>query len=165
MEIGFRGFLVHRQLEGEAPSRELRPGSVQLTTDPIRSTTDGLYRYLDSSAPPRSRLEYFLEAIDDDGHSELFGPIPVTTGEAFSVPAWPNPFRDSVNLGQTHGDPIDIDVYDASGRLVRSLASPGGREPLIWDGRATDGEEVPTGVYFARPQSGVGETVRLIRLK
>ena len=165
LEIGFRGFHIHRQLSDEEPSRGLHPGAVQLTLDPLEARADGTYRYLDRSAPPSSRLEYFLQAIDENGQTELFGPIPVATLAGTSASAWPNPFRDTVNLAHSTGDPIDIDLYDASGRLIRTLPPSAGDDPLIWDGRDEDDHEVPTGIYFARPRGGTREPIRLIRLK
>lgn len=44
-----------------------------------------------------------------------------------------------------------VAVYDVRGRLVKRWRSPAGRGRLLsWDGRATDGRRVGTGVYFVR---------------
>jgi len=60
---------------------------------------------------------------------------------------------------------VEINVYDASGRLVRSLREgtrPAGRHTAEWDGRDTGGAEVASGVYFARLE--VGDQTALGRL-
>jgi hypothetical protein len=52
----------------------------------------------------------------------------------------------------TDGD-LAIGIYDASGRLLRTLATGlvvGGRHEVVWDGVADTGESVASGVYFVR---------------
>ena len=52
---------------------------------------------------------------------------------------------------------VEISVYDASGRLVRSLregARSAGRHTTEWDGRDAGGAEVASGVYFAKLEAG-----------
>ena len=52
----------------------------------------------------------------------------------------------------------DVRVYDASGRLVRTLLAgktrPAGRQGVDWDGRDGSGRTAPSGVYFYRLQAG-----------
>ena len=48
-------------------------------------------------------------------------------------------------------------VYDASGRLVRTLARetlPAGDHTTIWDGRDDRGSRVGAGTYFVRLEAG-----------
>ena len=87
--------------------------------------------------------------------------------------AFPNPFQDrvTIRLPRTAGS---VSVFDAAGRLVRTLASsqsavrdapPGGI--LVWDGTDDAGRELPAGVYFLgsrRPGTGVsGDMTRLLQ--
>jgi flagellar hook assembly protein FlgD len=48
---------------------------------------------------------------------------------------------------------VSVDLYDATGRLVRKLAEcwqkPGIHE-IRWDGRDSRNREMPSGVYFVR---------------
>ena len=66
----------------------------------------------------------------------------------------PNPFKTvvSVKWWVVGKGPINLEVYDASGRLIRNLAkvqSPEHRAyTIIWDGRDENGELLPAGVYF-----------------
>ncbi|MCK4460337.1 MAG: T9SS type A sorting domain-containing protein [candidate division Zixibacteria bacterium] len=69
---------------------------------------------------------------------------------------YPNPFNPSTSVRYTvpRAGPVDLTVYDASGRLVRTLigaaSHDAGRHSVSWDGRDENGVEVATGVYFAR---------------
>jgi hypothetical protein len=72
-------------------------------------------------------------------------------------PPFPNPTRDAVSvplLGSRESivAPMRVAVFDASGRMVRSLPGVPDRIPsdLRWDGRNDRGCEVPAGVYFIR---------------
>lgn len=85
---------------------------------------------------------------------------------------WPNPFG-----GETHIDYISphngeshtIAVYDAAGRVVRTLfvgRRSGGEHRLEWDGRDDSGRKVASGVYFVRvhtANASVGRKLVLLR--
>jgi flagellar hook assembly protein FlgD len=72
----------------------------------------------------------------------------------------PNPIRASASVtieardGQAGATKLEI--YDASGRVVRTLGIGRGSDVLswTWDGRNQDGEPVPAGVYFLRVFGG-----------
>jgi len=74
----------------------------------------------------------------------------------------PNPFNPMTTI--SYGVPQDqegawvrLNVYDAQGRLVRSLVdgpSAAGTRQAIWDGRDDHGRRVQSGVYFYRLQVG-----------
>jgi Secretion system C-terminal sorting domain len=74
--------------------------------------------------------------------------------------AWPNPAPDHVSvlwrlLGETASALV---VYDASGRMIRTLSVDGaGRTE--WDLRDSSGHEVAPGTYFLRLTSGNGDQV------
>ncbi|HTW91747.1 MAG TPA: metallophosphoesterase [bacterium] len=86
-----------------------------------------------------------------------------------SISVSPNPFRTrtAISLQLTAHSPARIAVYDASGRLVRVLASPRPLTPdpwsLIWDGRDQVGAIVPPGVYFVRAADGVRQQIVKVR--
>jgi flagellar hook assembly protein FlgD len=65
------------------------------------------------------------------------------------------------------GEPgaVQVEVYDVSGRRVRSLdlgRLEKGTHAFIWDGLGMRGERVPTGVYWI--QAALGGTARTKRL-
>jgi flagellar hook assembly protein FlgD len=50
-----------------------------------------------------------------------------------------------------------VKVFDASGRLVRTLVDgrlPAGRHAAAWDGTATDGLPCSSGVYLCMLEAG-----------
>ena len=63
----------------------------------------------------------------------------------------------AISLSLSRSAHIDVDVYDPSGRRVRSLLSGRmevGAVELIWDGRDDLGRRVGAGVYFVTARSG-----------
>lgn len=163
-EIDFLGFHLHRQPAGWEPSREPGPRSVRLTAALLEPDAASLYRYLDTQAPRGEPLEYFLEAVDRDGGREFFGPIPALAPITEFPTAWPNPFATSVTFGLPGAGTGALEVFDAAGRHIRTLTAAAASGQFVWDGRDERGDEVPTGIYFARPSSG-GESTRVIRLR
>jgi flagellar hook assembly protein FlgD len=70
----------------------------------------------------------------------------------------PNPFTDQVEIRYHLSEPaaVSILVYDARGRLVRSLEHSGqsdGSGLVVWDGRDNHGREALAGLYFLRVKS------------
>lgn len=84
--------------------------------------------------------------------------------ERLSVSAHPNPFnpRTTLVFGVPGTGPLDLKVYDVSGRLVRTLLSGATfTEPLgtaEWDGRDEIGRRVAAGVYLCRLELGALST-------
>jgi len=82
--------------------------------------------------------------IDVDAES---GPTPPV------VTAYPNPFRQRTTI-QLRGEATDgwIRIFDASGRLRRTLRAPAraASTDVVWDGRDTNGRRLPAGVYTYR---------------
>lgn len=88
------------------------------------------------------------------------GAAPATAlgGDALAF-AYPNPFARTTGLAFTlarRGD-LRVDLYDVSGRRVRTLERAGaaaGEHVLTWDGRDESGRLVPSGVYLAAWKAG-----------
>ena len=69
----------------------------------------------------------------------------------------PNPLRVGAQIEwRGRSGPITIGVYDASGRLLRTIESDAthGGLSIQWDGRTSDGEAIPTGLYLLRIRQG-----------
>jgi hypothetical protein len=66
------------------------------------------------------------------------------------ITSYPNPFNSTVTIVLAGGSYKDgsIDIYDVSGRMVRSIGSSDGR--FVWDGRNEQGENLATGLYLIR---------------
>jgi hypothetical protein len=84
----------------------------------------------------------------------------------------PNPFNPVTTIGYdvpAGGGAVTIEVYDVSGRFVRTLVdgfAGEGVRSVVWDGRDTEGKEVGSGVYFCRMTAGGTEqAVKMTLLK
>jgi hypothetical protein len=86
-----------------------------------------------------------------------------TTGgchiDDFSIACTPNPFVQTVVVSWSAGlhTQAVLQVYDVTGRLVRTLAEssiPGRQLRAMWDGRDETGKEMESGVYFICLKAG-----------
>jgi len=106
----------------------------------------------------------------------LYSPISsVPDREWTPVPAYalaqnsPNPFNPSTRISFTlpQDGPVQLAVYDLSGRLVRTLLSgalPAGDHAAVWDGRDDAGTQAASGVYVYRLQTAEGLLTRKMML-
>jgi hypothetical protein len=83
--------------------------------------------------------------------------------------AVPNPFTGMTDIGFSLPADADVDlsVFDASGRVVRTLANatmPAGSHTVAWDGRDESGVQAPAGIYFYRMQAGQFDAIRKLIL-
>jgi glucose/arabinose dehydrogenase len=109
------------------------------------------------------RIVYVWPAADVAGDE--------TAPVRFSAP-YPSPSRGLVNLEYALSvpGPIELSIWDAQGRYVRTLAkdfaAETGRHRLTWDGRADDGRAMTSGIYWARLTTGgrgFSERIALVR--
>jgi hypothetical protein len=84
----------------------------------------------------------------------------------------PNPFNPTTSIlfdVPAGGAVATLRIYDAGGRLVRTLADgfqAEGPRRVTWDGRNDSGDSVPTGMYFGRLTApGFQETIKMALLK
>ncbi len=67
----------------------------------------------------------------------------------------PNPVSNSATITYTTTQRgfVSLKIYDASGRLVRTLVNGtehAGRKTIRWDGKGNDGQDVAAGIYFCQ---------------
>jgi flagellar hook assembly protein FlgD len=84
---------------------------------------------------------------------------------------YPNPFTDETTVEYSIAEDgnVSLEVFDALGQLVVTLAV-GNREPatytVAWNGRSSNGREVPSGVYVIRLTTPQGTSaVRALKLR
>ncbi|MDZ7362864.1 MAG: T9SS type A sorting domain-containing protein [candidate division KSB1 bacterium] len=89
---------------------------------------------------------------------------------------FPNPLRanatspraqTAIRFSLPHNTPAELSLFDLLGRRVRVLAKanfPAGYNVLFWDGRDTNGAELPSGIYFYRLRAGNFEEMRKLML-
>lgn len=146
---------------------QLAPGGGLAITAPAGFGEDGLGElYIMDRAATTGEVYKILKHPASD-----VGPIPPGPSSLQLGRAMPNPFgvdtRFDVHLAQ--GAPLRVTVHDAAGRLVRTLWSQPATanvQSLFWDGRDSEENLVPSGVYFLRAQSSDAEaTQRVTRLR
>ncbi len=85
--------------------------------------------------------------------------------------ASPNPFYSAASISFELSEPgfTSIEVYDLSGRIVRTLENSElgtGQHSIVWDGKKENGEVVSAGLYLCRIQSGgISETTSMCLLR
>ncbi|MCK5131177.1 MAG: T9SS type A sorting domain-containing protein [Candidatus Sabulitectum sp.] len=89
---------------------------------------------------------------------------PVDT-DPFVLQSSANPFAESVTITvQGAVVPVQLMVYDFSGRIVRTISSSSGNT-FLWDGCDSEGTELPAGTYSIRGTSaGITTTTQLVKL-
>ncbi len=111
---------------------------------------------------------YYFTAASEEGIASS-----VRSETTVTLQASPNPFVSAVTIqlsgcGFALSDSPEICIYDASGRMVNTLAATvtsDGNATLTWDGTAFDGERTAPGIYFAKVETGGRHTVtRMLRL-
>jgi hypothetical protein len=126
---------------------------------------------------------YFYKVAAVDVHDNasvcaLLGPDDVTGADSPRAPAatylaqnFPNPFNPTTRIAFGLKAPavITLRIYDASGRLVRTLvegARPAGHYSELWDGRNVIGKAVASGIYFYRLDAGsFSETRKMVIMR
>lgn len=84
---------------------------------------------------------------------------------------YPNPFNPTTTIRFTVAAPsnVKILIFDSLGRHINTLlneAMTAGDYQVVWNGRNTGGQSVPSGVYFYRMEAGQAATTRsMILLK
>ncbi len=135
--------------------------------------TDGRgFEYADRGVEPGNAYRYQIGITDADG--EFLSPV-----EEVKVPKMtaslgqntPNPFNPTTLISFTlpARERVTVSVYDASGRLVRTLVDDVrgvGSHDVEWDGRDNAGVTVGSGVYFYRLTAGkYTESRKMVMLK
>ncbi len=93
--------------------------------------------------------EVLSTSIASEAPSSRHSAVPL----AFEL--FPNPFRDStqIEVSSVVYSPVTVQIFDITGRLVRTWHRRAGKITLQWDGTNQTGKEVSNGLYFLRFQS------------
>lgn len=168
-ESDFSYYNVYRDL-----SSGFIPGPGNLVYSPaVPEFFDGAWRW-------DSGYYYKISALDIHGNeSEFasFSPDDLTGAEdevslaTFLAQNYPNPFNPmtSIRFGLEDRMAVTLKIYDAAGRLVRTLVDEtrdAGAYTEAWLGRDDGGRQVSSGVYFYKLNAGNFEqTNKMILLK
>jgi len=121
---------------------------------------------------------YYVTATDFSGNegkpakvNTLSGVNGTPQSYVLSLSNYPNPFnpRTTVKYTVPSRGHVSVRVYDTSGAFVATLFDgerAAGAFSVEWDGRASRGDVVGSGVYFARiEQNGATRTKKMVLLK
>ena len=119
------------------------------------------FSFIDTEWDAGATHWYRVDVCIGTERRELFrtGPIVAPSLSLTLYQNVPNPFNPSTAIRFCLSEPclVILDVYDASGRLVRRLAEGSRKEGMqlvTWDGRDAAGREAGSGIYFARLRAG-----------
>jgi hypothetical protein len=132
--------------------------------------------------PDGTEAHYYLRIRMLDNQSIWTGPVYVTYdaattvaveeprgGASLSLALSPNPAPGRVNVGFAlpRGERVDLAVYDAAGRRVKSLLGgplDAGPHHVQWTGRDDAGAAVAPGIFFVRLQAGEASMAKKVLL-
>ena len=82
---------------------------------------------------------------------------------------YPNPFNGStiISFDLPKEMPVDLDIYDIGGRLVKKLSTgeyPAGTNAITWDGSNNRSEKVSSGIYFFKFTAGNTVSIKQLTL-
>jgi len=104
----------------------------------------------------RANVDFILTNFFGEPYSPPVGAPPAAPLASVVLdPVYPNPFNPQTKIPfeLSQSASVELAIYDAAGRLVRSLVSgvqPAGRQDIRWDGTDDHGQSVASGMYFAR---------------
>ena len=163
-------------LRGETSELDLAQ-SITISLIPgTNSSNESSYEYVDRDVQMDSEYFYWLQSVELDGGSQLFGPTSVTIAEGedpgdtpevdFTTEfkgAFPNPFNPSTTFSYTLGqDGVAMfTMFDLKGRKVGQMSQNGtiGDNTLTWDAK-----DLPSGVYFIRMETADTYQIRKVML-
>lgn len=168
-ETNNRGWNVERSSDGE-------PWHAVSFVDGRGSSTERhTYEFVDATVSTGRSYFYRLRQMDFDGTEEMSNTIMVVHG---SRPATmriagiaPNPFTTvaAINVDIAEAGQLRLQVFDAMGRLVRTLADgdyAAGTHSFSWKGLDASGVAMPNGTYFCRLSTTAGvETQQLMLVR
>jgi hypothetical protein len=154
-------------------SADFVPGPGNLVAAPCDTTLlDGDWRW-------DGGYYYKVSAIDIHGNESGFAVLtpdgvtgtdtPKAPDASYLAQNYPNPFNPAtrIEFGLSAPAHVSLRIYDAAGRLVRSLVNEerrAARYEETWDGRDSNGRSVASGIYFYRLNAGTFEQTKKMAL-
>jgi hypothetical protein len=138
------------------------PGNDNLSADPMFCDPEGGEYTLHEASPCLAGGNACGELMGCFGAACITTGVPIGAGPVVPRlhPNAPNPFtaRTRIDFDLPAGGAVQVGVFDATGRLVRTLLErvelPPGRHGLTWTGHDDFGRRLGAGVYFVRLRTG-----------
>ncbi len=132
------------------------------------------YSFLDVEVINGQFYFYWLEALEYDLTSHLYGPVsllvdyeeePGTTPTLLTtelIGAYPNPFNPAtaIRFSLSEKTEVTIAIYNMLGQRVQTIVSeqfyPEGHHSVVWQGEDLSGKKAASGVYFYKMRTSDG---------
>jgi hypothetical protein len=161
-EIDLLQYNIYRS-DPDDPTMSRSPGEAGAASSYSLLVSTMETTYFDGEWRLYSGFAYLITAVDRNGNESVADTIDtdaITGDDLPDMPLasylsqnYPNPFNPvtMIQFGLRESSNVTLDIYDVSGRLIRTLVS-GPLEPGIynemWDGTDDRGHGVASGVYF-----------------
>jgi len=160
------GFNVYRENDSDTHRIQINP---ELIPGAGTTAESHDYTFSDTDVQAGSIYRYWLEQVDVNGKTELFGPVTVESSpgqpRVLSLMLSPNPVRDSarLELSLPGADVASVSLYDVNGRQIQH----------IWNGTVDETgcriewktDTFSPGTYFIRATSSFGSVSRKVILR
>jgi hypothetical protein len=139
--------------------RQEGDGAFELLFGELRADEADCIDIVDRSVEEGASYRYRLEAAARPDLSMTTEEIQVPIGQVRLYQNYPNPFNPGTKIsftipgGKNAREHVLLVVYDARGARVTTLVNevlPGGRYSVEWNGGNHRGEQVASGIYFAK---------------
>lgn len=171
-ENNCQGYYIYRSHNNNIADAQMVSPLIAATN----TTQTATYSYTDREIYEEGSYYYWLHSVDFDGSSAFFGPINVNvsfgTGGTPDIPlstvlhnVYPNPFNPVtyVNYSLAKAADVRINIFNVRGQKVRTLLTESknaGNYRLEWNGKDDNGNNLGTGIYTIRMETGKDVFVR-----
>jgi hypothetical protein len=150
--VGLTGFNIYRATDEEGP--------FQLVNEAVLNP-ESPGSFEDTTTWPQTTFWYEVRAVFADGTEDIVygSPAEIRTGGRLALtlyPLRPNPTSGSTSVSfdiPDHRGYVHLVIYNVRGQRVRTVVDgpvDRGRHERSWDGNDDRGQQVASGVYFAR---------------
>ncbi len=155
-ESGLLGYNIYRsEVESFNNSTKLNSSFI----NPANTTTAQNYSYTDGEVDFSQTYFYWIESVELEGDTELFGPISLTieSPEIIELPsvsllksAYPNPFNPTTTIAFDikEGETGILSIFNTKGQKIKSENFQAGRHEYKWQP-----DKNASGVYFYKLQT------------
>jgi len=175
-ETNVMGFRIYRGSLEALSTAELLPAFIPATN----TSQVQYYLFTDEELSQPGIYYYWLENVDLDGGSNIYGPVSVNFDDpepgSPEIPIvagintiFPNPFNPytSIRIGVETDARTQINIYNIRGQIVRRLMDKNlqkGTWTITWNGNDDNNNSCSSGLYFMRMTTGKDSYSRKLML-
>jgi len=113
-----------------------------------------------------------FSGVKEYHHIYVLDVSPITAPTKFLLTQnYPNPFNPTTTIGYDlpQQSAVKLTIYNVQGQQIASIRDeqkPAGSYQVMWNGMNQVGNQVSTGVYYARLQAGdFNQTIKMVYMK